>query len=145
MRFEFATAAQIIFGPGGLAEVGPVARGFGARALIVTGKRMERAARLIELLRTSGVHSTTFPIASEPTTDDIVRGTAHARAANCDLVIGFGGGAALDAAKAISALLANGGDVLDYLEVVGRRQPLARAAVPCIAIPTTAGTGSEVT
>src|SRR6185295_6137995 len=92
-----------------------------------------------------GVEATTFPIASEPTTDDIVRGTAQARAANCEVVIGFGGGAALDAAKAISALLANGGEVLDYLEVVGRGQPLTRAAAPCIAIPTTAGTGSEVT
>src|SRR3954468_13791145 len=142
MRFEFATASRIIFGPGTLAEIGPVAREFGKRALIVTGRRSDRAARLIERLRASDVASTTFAIASEPTVDDVVRGTANARAANCDVVIGFGGGAALDAAKAISVLLANGGDVLDSLEVVGRAQPLTRAAVPCIAIPTTAGTGS---
>ena len=72
-------------------------------------------------------------------------GTAAAGAAGCDLVIGFGGGSALDAAKAIAALTANGGDPLDYLEVVGRGQPLARPSLPFIAVPTTAGTGSEVT
>lgn len=70
---------------------------------------------------------------------------ARAEAAGCDLVIGLGGGSVLDTAKAVAALLANGGDPLDYLEVVGRGQPLTRPSLPCIAAPTTAGTGSEVT
>jgi alcohol dehydrogenase class IV len=145
MRFEFATAGRIIFGAGTLGEIGRIAREFGQRAFVVTGRRSERAARLLDLLRATKVDPTTFAIANEPTTDDIQRGTTLARAANCDLVIGFGGGAALDTAKAISALVTNGGDVFDYLEVVGRSQPMTRAALPCIAIPTTAGTGSEVT
>jgi alcohol dehydrogenase class IV len=84
-------------------------------------------------------------IEHEPTTDDIVRAVERARGAECDFVIGFGGGAALDAAKAIAALLTNDGELLDYLEVIGRGKSLARPGAPCIAIPTTAGTGAEVT
>jgi alcohol dehydrogenase class IV len=113
--------------------------------LVVTGRDSARAGRLHDLVRPAGVATTTASIAHEPTTDDVIRAVDHARAAGCDLVIGFGGGAALDAAKAIAGLLANGGDLLDYLEVIGRAQPLARPSVPCIAIPTTAGTGAEVT
>lgn len=145
MRFEFATASRVLFGPGTLAEVGPAARAFGRHALVVTGRSADRAQRLLQLLAAGGVAATRVAIAGEPTLDDISDGTSVARAAGCDLVIGFGGGAALDAAKAISALLTNGGDLPDYLEVVGRALPLAAPAAPCIAIPTTAGTGAEVT
>jgi alcohol dehydrogenase class IV len=146
MRFEFATASRIIFGPGGIRDIGTLAREFGRHALVVTGRDPSRAARLLDLLRaTDAITTTIVAIAHEPTTDDIVRAVAIGRDARCDVVVGFGGGAALDAAKAISALLTNDGDLLDYLEVVGRAQPLARSAAPCIAIPTTAGTGSEVT
>ena len=145
MRFEFATAARIVFGPGSLAQAGTLARELGRHALVVTGRDPHRAARLREPLAAAGVAATPLAISGEPSTEDVVRGTAQARAAGCDCVIGFGGGSALDAAKAVAALLTNGGDVLDYLEVVGRAQPLARPAAPCIAIPTTAGTGAEVT
>lgn len=145
MRFEFVTAARIIFGPGTLAEVGPLAREIGRHALVVTGRNQERAARLRQFLRTAGVESTVCSIANEPALDDITRGTALARGAGCDFLIGFGGGAALDAAKAIAALLTNARPLLDYLEVVGGDQPLVHPAAPCIAIPTTAGTGAEVT
>lgn len=144
-RFEFATAARVVFGAGTLADAGGLARDLGTRALVVTGRGVERADRLLASLRGAQLDVTTFTVAGEPTIEDVASGTALARAAQCNLVIGFGGGAALDTAKAVSALLANGGDVLDYLEVVGRGRPLAHAAVPCIAIPTTAGTGSEVT
>jgi alcohol dehydrogenase class IV len=81
-----------------------------------------------------------FAVPGEPTID-LIRSAPR----DCDLVIAFGGGSALDAGKAIAALIANPGDPLDYLEVIGRGQPLAAPAAPCIAIPTTAGTGSEVT
>lgn len=145
MRFEFATAARIVFGPGTLAEIGGLAREFGRRALVVTGRNPERAAPLLERLHAAGLATASYAVAHEPTTDDATRGTAQARAADCDLVIGFGGGTALDAAKAIAILLPHEGDVLDHLEVVGRAQPFQRPGVPCIAIPTTAGTGSEVT
>jgi alcohol dehydrogenase class IV len=81
----------------------------------------------------------------EPTTDLVSQGTQRAREAGCDLVVGIGGGSAIDAGKAIAALLTNGGEPLDYLEVIGRGQPLAKPPAPYIAIPTTAGTGAEVT
>lgn len=145
MRFEFATAGRILFGPGTLAEAGGIAREFGRHALVVTGRNPARAGRLLELLGAAGVTATTFPVAHEPTTDDVTAGTDRARAAGCDLVIGCGGGAALDAAKAIAILLGHEGPLLDYLEVIGRARPFVRPGLPCIAIPTTAGTGAEVT
>lgn len=145
MRFEFASAARIVFGAGTLAEVGSLTRELGRRALVVTGRDPLRAVRLRELLAAAGIDITSCAVTGEPSTDDVTRGTAQARAAGCDCVIGFGGGSALDTAKAIAALLTNGGELLDYLEVVGRALPLGRPAAPCIAIPTTAGTGAEVT
>jgi alcohol dehydrogenase class IV len=145
MRFEFATSNRIVFGPGVLDEVGALARAFGHRPLVVTGHDPARATRLIERLMGSGLAATSCSIAHEPTTDDITRAVALARESNCDHVIGYGGGAALDAAKAVAALSTNRGDLFDYLEVIGRARALEQPGLPCIAIPTTAGTGSEVT
>lgn len=145
MRFEFATAARIVFGPGTLAEFPALARDFGRHAFVVTGRNPQRAATLLDRLSSAGIAASSFALPGEPTTDDILRATAAARGAGADFVIGFGGGSSLDAAKAVAALLTNPGDLFDYLEVVGRAQPLAHPAAPCIAIPTTAGTGSEVT
>jgi len=145
MLFEFATAGRIVFGPGRLREVGPAAREFGRHAFLVTGRDPARAQRLPGLLAAGNTAVTSFALAGEPTTDAVTAAAAQARAAGCDFVIGFGGGSAIDAAKAVAALLTNPGDLLDYLEVVGRAQPLVRLAAPCVAIPTTAGTGAEVT
>src|SRR6266567_8266465 len=145
MRFEFVTTKRIIFGAGAAREVGSLAKGFGDRALIVTGKSVERAQPLLSLLKASGVASVTFAVSGEPTIDAVVRGAQLARAEHCDVVIGFGGGSAMDAGKAIAALMTNKGDVFDYLEVIGRAGPLTQPPAPCIAVPTTAGTGAEVT
>jgi alcohol dehydrogenase class IV len=145
MRFEFATATRIIFGAGTLEEVGPLAAEMGRRALVVTGRTSERAEPLLDLLAAQGVEAVTFPVAGEPTTEVARLGTQRARETGCDLVIGFGGGSALDTGKAVAALLTNGGHPLDYLEVIGRGQPLTQPSAPYIAIPTTAGTGTEVT
>ena len=145
MRFEFATSTRIIFGRGTLQEIGRLAREFGRHALVVTGRDLARAQPLLDQIRAAGIPFVTSSIPHEPTTDDIVQTAGSARAEQCDFVIGFGGGAALDAAKAVAALLTNDGDLLEYLEVIGRAKPLAHPAAPCIAIPTTAGTGSEVT
>ena len=153
MRFEFTSPTRIVFGAGALREAAPAARAFGRHAFVVAGRDSSRPARLLEQLACpepgrrahEKILTTTFALQSEPTIADITTATARARDAGCDLVIGFGGGSALDAAKAISALLTNDGELLDYLEVVGRGTPLARAAAPCITIPTTAGTGAEVT
>ena len=136
MRFEFATATRIVFGEGVLAEVPAAARAMGELALLVTGRSRQRT--LLPAVAT-------FAVEGEPTVDVVRRGVEAAREAGADLVIALGGGSAIDAGKAIAALVANGGDVLDYLEVIGKAQPLARPSVPFIAIPTTAGTGSEVT
>lgn len=145
MPFEFATASRILFGPGTLKQLPALAREFGRNPLVVTGRNPSRAQPLLDLLASVDLPATTFSIAHEPTADDITRAIAHARAHSGDFVIGFGGGSALDSAKAVAALLTNPGELHDYLEVVGRAQPLPRPAAPCIAIPTTAGTGSEVT
>jgi alcohol dehydrogenase class IV len=106
-----------------------------------SARAVQRAEPLFIALTANGVDYNTFSIAGEPTVKTIMQGTQE----RCDLVIGFGGGSVIDTGKAISALMANGGDVLDYLEVIGRGKPLAKQAAPFIAIPTTAGTGSEVT
>jgi alcohol dehydrogenase class IV len=145
MRFEFATATRIIFGAGALREVGPLAREFGPRALLVTGANPRRAEPLLALLRQHGVCAVAFPVPGEPELETVRQGVALGKRESCGLVIAIGGGSALDAGKAIAAMLANPGELLDYLEVIGRGQALAKPAVPFIAIPTTAGTGSEVT
>src|SRR6266513_552502 len=145
MRFEFATATRIIFGAGALCEVGLIAKEFGDRALVVTGKGVDRARPLLALLEASGISSALFSISGEPIIDLVVRGARFARAEKCGFVIGFGGGSAIDAGKAIAALMTNEGDVFDYLEVIGQAKPLTNPPVPFIAIPTTAGAGAEVT
>jgi alcohol dehydrogenase class IV len=145
VQFEFATATRIVFGNGAVGQLGAIAAELGRNALIVTGRSEERARRVADLLRDAGVTSTIVHVNAEPTTDDARGGVEHARAARCDLVVGVGGGSALDLGKAISALLANEGDPCDYLEVVGRGRKLEKPAIPFVAVPTTAGTGSEVT
>jgi alcohol dehydrogenase class IV len=145
MRFEFATATRIVFGPGVLKEVGPLLAGFGRRALVVTARDLVRAAPLVDVLDRAGISYSIYPTRGEPSIDDARQGKQQAQDAECDFVIGFGGGAAIDTGKAIAALLTNAGDPLDYLEVIGRGQPIRNASVPFAAIPTTAGTGSEVT
>ncbi len=87
----------------------------------------------------------TFSATGEPTTAMMRDGVRLALTEACDVVIGFGGGSAIDAAKAIATLVANGGDPLDYMEGIGAGKPLTQPALPIIAIPTTAGTGAEVT
>lgn len=145
MRFEFATATRILFGPGTIREVAPIAATFGHRALLVTGATVVRAAGLLEMLSSRGVSTATFSVSGEPTLATAAAGVQRAQEDNCDMVIGFGGGSALDTGKAIAALMTNGGEVLNYLEVIGPGQALSQPAAPYIAIPTTAGTGAEVT
>ena len=140
MRFEFATAQRIVFGEGSVRDVPAAARAFGSRAILVRGSSPERAASLRSSLESAAIECDEFIVPGEPTVDLISSAPRHA-----DLVIAIGGGSVLDAGKAVAALLTNPGGPMDYLEVIGRAQPLTAAAAPCIAIPTTAGTGSEVT
>ena len=145
MHFEFATAKRIIFGSGTINDVPSLAAHMGSRTLVITGKTPERAAGLIEQLQGHGMHVITFQVRSEPTTEIVTTGATLARIEKCDLVIGMGGGSVIDAGKAIAALITNYGDLFDYLEVIGRAQPIVIPPAPYIAIPTTAGTGTEVT
>ncbi len=145
MVFEFATAARIIFGAGSVESIGNLAQKFGKRALVVTGRDITRAQPVWDALSRAQVEGMAFVVPREPSTDLVAEGAEQAREAGCDLVIGCGGGSVIDAAKAISALMTNGGEPLDYLEVIGLGKPITQRAAPCIAVPTTAGTGTEVT
>ncbi len=145
MRFEFATAGRIVFGEGSVSEAAAAASGMGRRVLLVTGKRADRAAVLARTLEAAGVSVAPFRVSGEPSIDTIAAGTIYARGEGCDVVLAMGGGSAIDAGKALAAMLTNPGEPLDYLEVVGRGQPLRQPSAAFIAVPTTAGTGSEVT
>ncbi len=148
VNFEFATAGRVVFGAGRVKEIGVLASFLGRRALVVIGKSagaVQRVEPVFESLTKAGVEYATFSVSGEPTLDVVRTGTQRARDEHCDLVIGFGGGSVMDTGKAIAALLTNAGDPLDYLEVIGKGQPLKKESAPYVAIPTTAGTGSEVT
>jgi alcohol dehydrogenase class IV len=147
MQFEFMTAARIVFGAGSLAQIGQIAASFAqnGRVFVVTGGNTQRTEPLIAQLSEAKLTATVYPVRGEPTVEVALQGVDALHEAEASLVIGFGGGSVIDAAKAVAALATNPGDPLDYLEVVGKAQPLTVAPLPVIAIPTTAGTGSEVT
>lgn len=145
MHFEFATASRIIFGPGSVKELASVAKSMGSRVLFVEGGSGSRTAGLVEQLKSQGLTVSELHVKGEPTVELVLAGVEQARAQNCDVVIGVGGGSVLDTGKAIAALLTNPGDIYDYLEVVGKGNPLTAASAPYIAVPTTGGTGTEVT
>jgi alcohol dehydrogenase class IV len=140
--FEFATAGRIIVGTGRAADLPGVLAGLGTRALVCTGAD---PARHDGLLAGLGLPAAVFPVAGEPTVGLARAALAAARGHGADVVAAIGGGSAIDTAKAVALLLGNGGDPLDYLEVVGAGQKITRPAAPCVAVPTTAGTGAEVT
>lgn len=139
MHFEFATAARIVFGEGEARRLEEIAAPHG-RALVVTGSQPERVRPLVSKLSYS-----IFSIAGEPSIDDVRAGLEQARREQCACIVSIGGGSAIDTGKAIAALLTNAGDPLDYLEVIGKGQPITQPSAAFFAIPTTAGSGAEVT
>lgn len=145
MNFEFATAGRVVFGPGILPRSGPVLKPAGKRALIVTGRNVQRAQPLLSLLREDAVDAVTFSVPGEPEIETVRTGVAFAKKEGCDFVVSFGGGSVIDAGKAIAAMMTNEGDVLDYVEIIGRGRSLSKPSARFAAIPTTAGTGAEVT
>ena len=144
-QFEFATATRIIFGSGSAGQLAQLAGEKGSHALLCTDDQPERVGDLIQLLSAAGLGHTPFPVSGEPSVDSINQAKTLALSAGCDLVISIGGGSVIDSGKATAALIANEGEVLDFLEVIGKGQKLRSAPLPFIALPTTAGTGAEVT
>lgn len=145
MNFEFTAPHRIIFGPGTLQQVGRIAAALGNRALVVSGLADERVQPLLGLLEAEGLGYVVYAVESEPSVEMAQEAARLAQHEGCTFVIGIGGGSAMDTAKAAAAFLTNPGDPYDHLEVVGQGKPLRSTPAPWIAIPTTAGTGSEVT
>ncbi len=145
MDFTFSTASHIHFGKGVSRSIADLLPKDAKRALLVVGSSPERHKSIVDNLNNSGLELSTVSISGEPTVDSVAETLSAARSIEPQLVIGLGGGSAIDTGKAIAALLNNEGELLDYLEVVGKGKPLLHPSIPYMAIPTTAGTGSEVT
>jgi alcohol dehydrogenase class IV len=143
--FEFATAGRVIFGRGQIKNAGSIVKEYGTSVFLVTGRNRERILPLLGILEGQGVRYEIYSFNGEPTIETVSQGLELARAMEGQAVLAFGGGSVIDAGKAIAVMLTNPGEVLDYLEVVGRGEKLASPSMPFVAIPTTAGTGSEVT
>ncbi len=147
---EFYTPGKIIFGPGGLSQVGVETKRLGNKVLVVLGKSAMRKSgaldRLTHLLKKNNLKYIIYEnIPSDPTVETVDTGASFARKGSCNLVIALGGGSVLDAGKAISAMVTNEGSVADYQEIEGKGRKFQYKPIPFIAIPTTSGTGSEAT
>jgi alcohol dehydrogenase class IV len=145
LTFESSVPTRIIFGSGSFHKVSELVSKLGKRALIIAGASRRNTAELADKLTETGVSSQIFSVHSEPTTTDIKTAVSLVHRFNCDVIIGVGGGSAIDAAKATAALATNEGDISDYLEVIGKGKALLAEPLPFVAVPTTAGTGAEVT
>jgi len=145
MKFEFSTAGRIAFGPGVSEQVPDLVAGFGKRAFLVLGGTQGRFRPILDQLASREITWESFHVAGEPTTEMAQTAVTVAREAETEVVLALGGGSVLDTGKVVAAMLTNGGALSDYLEVVGQGRPLQNPSAPCIAVPTTAGTGAEVT
>jgi len=145
MKFEFATAGRILFGAGASRQLAALARSLGETALLVVGRSGRAKDAPAAALAEAGIRSVLFHVDGEPTSRLVDEAKDLAMDQGCELVIAVGGGSVIDAGKAVAGMLNNPGKVMDYLEVIGGGRPILRPAVPWIAVPTTAGTGAEVT
>lgn len=143
--FEFSTATKIVFGRGEARRLAEHVAASGRRVLLVTGSEPRRHGDVVAALEMALDVVATLPVAGEPSIELAQRGVAVARENEADVVVGLGGGSAIDAGKAIAALANHPGEPLDYLEVIGRGLRLDRPSLPYFAVPTTSGTGAEVT
>lgn len=144
-HFEFATASRIVFGRGSFDNVGAEVARLGTRAFVLCGSDAERAESLCSQLGKNRMEHQIYSVIGEPTTEMVLGAVEAARRAGCDTVVAVGGGSVVDTGKVVGAMLTNAGDLIDYLEVIGFGKTLAHPAAPFVAIPTTAGTGAEVT
>lgn len=144
-RFELGLPGRVLFGAGVSLEAGRIVRPLGRTALLVTGANPSRCSNVRAALESEGLSIASFEVKGEPTLDTIRAGSEALRRSGADCVVAVGGGSVLDAGKAIAALAGALRGVEDYLEVVGKGLPLDGPGCACVAIPTTAGTGAEVT
>jgi len=143
--FEFVTSEKIVFGNGSIAQVKESAQEFGQKVLLVCGSGSVPMDKLINFLDEGDLAYEIFRVEGEPNISTIEDGLSRAKSSGSTFVIGYGGGSVLDTAKAISAMMTNPGEVMEYLEVIGGGKKIVNLPAPMIAIPTTAGTGTEVT
>jgi alcohol dehydrogenase len=147
--FSISLLPKIEFGAGSAAKLPLLAAGFGRRMLLVTGGKSLEASRhwenLTQGLRRQGLSWEQLRVTQEPSPQLVDEAVAQFKSEGFDVVLGIGGGSVLDAAKAIAGLLRPGNSVMDHLEGVGPELPYAGPTTPFIAVPTTAGTGSEAT
>lgn len=145
LTFDFQTSQRILFGSGRLDQIASIVSEFGKRAYWFSISRRSFHNSIEQSLRDAGVKYHIAVVQGEPKLNQILDYVAEVKEFQPEVVIATGGGSVLDCAKAVAALVVNPGDPLDYLEVVGKGKPLQVDPLPVIAIPTTAGTGSEVT
>lgn len=150
MNFTFYTAGEIVFAPGKISSVGELSKRFGRKAMIVTrGYSIRSNGYLLSVENALSAENMRFFhlnfSSGEPTVSDVNKGAKIARKEKPDLIIGIGGGSTIDVAKAISGMATNPGNIEDYLEGVGKGLSVTIPSIPFIAVPTTSGTGSEVT
>jgi alcohol dehydrogenase class IV len=146
VRFDLNLPGDIRFGAGRVSEVPGALADLGAnRVLVITGRTTSRADGIRAALNAADMSSMVLGVATEPSIERVRAAVDLALETGCDAVLGFGGGSALDVAKAVAVLARSGTDPMDHLEVIGAGRPIERPGLPCVAVPTTAGTGSEVT
>ncbi|MDQ8185197.1 iron-containing alcohol dehydrogenase [Pelagicoccus sp. SDUM812002] len=145
MSFSFATSNNIQFGEGIAKTIPSLLDGSLSPLFVLTGSDSKRYAQLIGLLTQSGFEVFIHPIAGEPDVKSVTIASDSAREASAKCVIAIGGGSVLDTGKAVAALVTNEGQLIDYLEGVGKGKTLSEKSLPFMAVPTTAGTGAEVT
>jgi alcohol dehydrogenase class IV len=149
--FTFRTAGAITFGRGTREGVAATVARLGQRVLLVTGARSLAASgegdRIHARFAAAGLHVVTLAVSGEPDVDAVDRGAAIAKESDAQVIVAVGGGSVLDAAKAVGVVAANGGSAIDYLEDLpgGGGKGIRTRPLPLVAVPTTAGTGSEVT
>jgi len=143
--FSIARLPRIEFGAGSVKKLPAILDRYGKRVLLVSGGHSFLGSPHWEWLRAQGFGQDIFTVTGEPSPQLVDEAVANLRDGRFDVVLGIGGGSVLDAAKAIAGLLRPGNSVMDHLEGVGPELPYRGPATPFVAVPTTAGTGSEAT
>jgi alcohol dehydrogenase class IV len=145
MKFDFATSTRILFGAGVIIELSSLLNQFGKRIMVIHTRTCHHLEKIEAILGECNKTNIYFKVTTEPTIHLVSEAVTIARDFQCELIIAIGGGSVIDCGKATAALVTNPGKITDYLEVVGLGKPILLKPLPLIAIPTTSGTGSEVT